>query len=364
MIRVSDDSGFQRAKQHVQLRAKDAMDNQYPDFSVVIPVFNEQDSLEPLLAEIQAVAEGLKCRWEVILVDDGSRDASWERIEALSQRFAAVIGVQLRRNFGKAAALMAGVAESRFPIIITMDADLQDDPSQIPRMLEALKPDLDVVSGWKQVRNDPWDKTVPSKVFNWMVGRLTGLKLNDHNCGFKCYRRQVFAEVRLYGELHRFIPVLAAGVGFRVGEIAVQHRPREFGRSKYGWRRIYRGLLDLLTVVVLTNYRQRPQHLIGFVGGSSLLLGLCGLSAMAIYWLLRQMHFLDPEVWSPLHQRPLLLYSLGALLLGGQLLSTGILAELLTAQSAATTRAYSVRKTTRQADEEINEDSRQSPPQR
>jgi hypothetical protein len=209
-----------------------------------------------------------------------------------------------------------------------------------------LESGLDVVSGWKQVRNDPLDKTVPSRVFNFLVGRLTGVKLKDHNCGFKCYRREVFDEVRIYGELHRFVPVLAASFGFRVGQISVQHRARQHGKSKYGWRRIYRGLLDLLTVVMLTNYRQRPQHLIGLVGGASLMVGVFGLATMAGYWFLRQIEVLDPEVWSPLHQRPIVLYALGALLLGSQLLSVGLLAELLTAQTAGQTRHYSIRKTT------------------
>jgi dolichol-phosphate mannosyltransferase len=282
----------------------------------------------------------------VVLVDDGSTDQSWSKIEQLAREYPQVRGVQFRRNFGKAAALTAGVASTRFPIVITMDADLQDDPREIPRFLEKLDEGLDVVSGWKQVRNDPLDKTLPSKVFNYLVGRVTGVKLQDHNCGFKAYRREVFDEVRIYGELHRFVPVLAASHGFRIGEISVQHRARQHGRSKYGWRRIYRGLLDLLTVAFLTNYRQRPQHLIGVLGGVCLLVGLFGLGAMAGYWVLREWQVLDPEVWSPLHQRPVVLYALGGLLLGSQLLSMGLLAELIIAQSSNKAHTYSVRQTT------------------
>lgn len=317
-----------------------------PAFSVVVPVFNEQDSLRQLLSEIVAVVSGLNGSWEVIFVDDGSTDESWARIQQLAESHPEVSGIQFRRNFGKAAALTAGVAAARFPIIITMDADLQDDPAEIPRFLHELDQGLDVVSGWKQVRNDPLDKTIPSRVFNFLVGKLTGVKLKDHNCGFKCYRREVFDEVRIYGELHRFVPVLAASFGFRIGQISVQHRARQHGKSKYGWKRIYRGLLDLLTVVMLTNYRQRPQHLIGVLGSISLLIGFMGLGTMAGYWVLREMQVLDPAVWSPLHQRPIVLYALGALLLGSQLLSVGLLAELLTAQNAGQSRQYSIRRTT------------------
>ncbi len=315
-------------------------------FSIVVPVFNEQDSLATLMDEIATAARPLTADWEVVLVDDGSTDQSWSKIEQLAGEYPQVRGVQFRRNFGKAAALTAGVAMTRFPIVITMDADLQDDPREIPRFLEKLDEGLDVVSGWKQVRNDPLDKTLPSKVFNYLVGRVTGVKLQDHNCGFKAYRREVFDEVRIYGELHRFVPVLAASHGFRIGEISVQHRARQHGRSKYGWRRIYRGLLDLLTVAFLTNYRQRPQHLIGVLGGVCLLVGLFGLGAMAGYWVLREWQVLDPEVWSPLHQRPVVLYALGGLLLGSQLLSMGLLAELIIAQSSNKAHTYSVRQTT------------------
>lgn len=305
------------------------------DFSVVVPLFNERDSLPKLLQEIADVAHATQRQWEVVFVDDGSADDSWSVIEKLCRQEPNAKGLRFRRNFGKAAALSAGIAEARFPLIFTMDADLQDDPKEIPRFLEKIEQGLDVVSGWKQIRHDPLGKTLPSKVFNRLVGVLTGVRLHDHNCGFKCYRREVFREVKLYGELHRFIPVLAADRGFKVAEISVEHRARQHGVSKYGWRRLYRGLLDLLTVVVLTNFRQRPQHLMGALGGASFFLGLLGLSAMAAYWLMRQFGVLDPAAWDPLHQRPIVLYSLGAMLLGAQLLSVGVLAELITAQSVA-----------------------------
>ena len=211
--------------------------------------------------------------WNLVFVDDGSTDGSWAEIERLASQDPRVQGVRFRRNFGKAAALRAGFQAARGEIVFTLDADLQDDPHELPRFLEQMNTGLDVVSGWKQVRHDPWHKVGPSRVFNWLVGWLTGVRLHDHNCGFKCYRREIFDEIRLYGELHRFVPVLAAARGWRVGEIAVHHRPRKFGQSKYGVRRFVKGFLDLLTVYFLTGYSQRPQHLLGTVGLVSFLAG-------------------------------------------------------------------------------------------
>src|SRR5215831_18773330 len=199
--------------------------------SVVIPVYNERDSLSQLHAEIAAVAAEACLDLEVVFVDDGSTDDSWAVIAELAKKHPWTRGLRFRRNFGKAAALSAGFKSANGDVIMTLDADLQDDPKEIPRFLEALGTGLDVVSGWKKVRLDPWHKTLPSKVFNALVGWLTGVRLHDHNCGFKCYRAEVLREVRLYGELHRFVPVLAAARGFKVGEIAVDHRPRRFGRS-------------------------------------------------------------------------------------------------------------------------------------
>jgi dolichol-phosphate mannosyltransferase len=253
-----------------------------------------------------------------------------------------VRGIRFRRNFGKAAALSAGFSAARGKIIVTLDADLQDDPTEIPRFLAAMENELDVVSGWKKVRHDPWHKVIPSRLFNGLVGRLTGVRLHDHNCGFKCYRRELFDEIQLYGELHRFVPVLAAARGWRVGEIVVNHRPRQHGRSKYGFGRFLKGFLDLLTVYFLTGFNQRPQHLLGTVGILSFMVGLVGLSYLAVYWVLAQVF---PE-WHllPLHQRPAVLYSLGCLLLGAQFMSIGFLAELMTAYYVRDTTAYSVKE--------------------
>jgi len=307
--------------------------------SIVIPVRDEAGSLVMLHGEIRAVASEHGYDVEAIFVDDGSRDPSWEVIGQLAAD-ERVRGIRFRRNFGKAAALDAGFRAARGDTIVTLDADLQDDPREIPKLLEKIGQGCDVVSGWKQVRHDPWHKVLPSRVFNWLVGRMTGVRLHDHNCGMKAYRREVFDEVRLYGELHRFVPVLAAARGFRVGEVVVNHRPRKFGRSKYGVGRFIKGFLDLLTVKFLTGFGHRPQHLLGAAGLLFALLGVVGLGYLAIYWIVAQLN----PAWhlTPLHDRPLLLYSLASLLFGGQLMSIGFVAELVTAHLSREMRAYSI----------------------
>lgn len=310
--------------------------------SFVIPVLNEEDSLRELHAEICSVMEENAYEFELIFVDDGSTDGSWSVLTELVGSDERVQCLRFRRNFGKAAALRAGATVSQGPLIVTMDADLQDDPAEVPRMLQKLGEEFDLVSGWKEVRNDPIGKRFPSKVFNWLVGFLTGVKLHDHNCGFKIYRREIFDEVKLYGEMHRFVPVLAAARGFRVGEIPVNHRPRTHGVSKYGWSRLPKGFLDLLTVSFLTGYNQRPQHVLGMFGLLSFLLGAAGLVYMQMYWVLR-MSFEAFADWTPLHQRPLVIYSLGALLLGAQLLCMGFLAELIVARGQEDKEPYSIR---------------------
>lgn len=312
--------------------------------SAVIPVLNEQASLPTLRDELFEVARTDQLDLEVIFVDDGSRDGTWELITAFAAEDARVHGIRLRRNFGKAAALEAGIRMARGGQIVTLDADLQDDPREIPRFIARLNTGVDVVSGWKKVRHDPWEKVVPSRIFNWLVSSLTGVRLHDHNCGFKAYRAEVFDEIRLYGELHRFVPVLAAARGWSVDEIVVNHRPRQHGRSKYGFRRYFKGLLDLLTVYFLTGYYQRPQHLLGTVGILSFLAGIAGLSYLGVYWVLAQCY---PE-WKlqPLHQRPAVIYSMGAFLFGGQLISMGFLAELITSYYGRGASAYSVRERT------------------
>ncbi|HMP06847.1 MAG TPA: glycosyltransferase family 2 protein, partial [Lacipirellulaceae bacterium] len=220
--------------------------------SVVIPLFDEAETLDQLHRELVELGVLRGYELQIIMVDDGSTDGSWQAVQRLSEQDPRVLGIRVRRNFGKAAALSAGFDAAAGDVVVTLDADLQDSPAEIPKLLARLDEGLDVVSGWKVQRRDPWHKRWPSKAFNWLVGWLTGVALHDHNCGLKAFRRDVLHEIRLYGELHRFIPVLAAARGFSVGETPVDHRPRRFGRSKYGVSRIPKGLLDLLTVQFIT----------------------------------------------------------------------------------------------------------------
>jgi dolichol-phosphate mannosyltransferase len=311
--------------------------------SLVIPLVNEAPSLAELHREIAAALDRERFDSEIIFVDDGSSDQSWGTIRDMANTDRRVRGIRLRRNFGKAAALSAGFQSARGDLVMTLDADLQDDPAELPRFLAEVEKGFDVVSGWKRVRHDPWHKVLPSRVFNWFVGLLTGVRLHDHNCGMKCYRAEVLREVRLYGELHRFIPVLAAARGFRIGEIPINHRPRRFGESKYGVRRFVKGFLDLLTVKFLTSYSHRPQHMLGSIGLLSFLFGGLGLAYLGITWIIRLWH---PDAFPPLHQRPLLIYSLAGLLLGAQLLSIGAVAELLIAHQARPEDSYSIAERT------------------
>jgi glycosyltransferase involved in cell wall biosynthesis len=322
--------------------------------SIIIPVYNEDESLAILHDEIMDVAKSHSLNLEILFVDDGSKDNSWEKICELSKKHENTHGLRFRRNFGKAAALSAGFQAAKGDIFITMDADLQDDPREIPNFLEKLEKGgppqygqpftpLDVISGWKKVRLDPWHKTFPSKIFNKMVSKLTDVHLNDHNCGMKCYRAPIFKEVRLYGELHRFIPVLAAARGFKVGELAIHHRARKFGHSKYGVRRFIKGFLDLLTVKFLTGFGQRPQHLLGGAGLLSFTTGILGLGYLAITWIIR---LWEPDLFPPLHDRPLLIYAAAFLLLGAQMMSIGFLAELITAFQGKDTDTYSISDST------------------
>ncbi len=305
--------------------------------SVVIPLYNEADSLETLHAELSGVFTGLGLGpVEFVFVDDGSRDDSWGVVRRLAGRDPSVRAIRFRRNFGKAAALTAGFQAVRGEVVFTLDGDLQDDPAEIPRFLAKLAEGLDVVSGWKRRRHDPWHKVYPSRVFNGMVSGLTGCRLHDHNCGFKVYRRAVLDEVGIYGELHRFVPVLAHARGFRVGEIEVNHRARRFGSSKYGVARFVKGLLDLITVRFLTRFGQRPLHVLGGVGLTLLTLGAAGLVYLAALWVLG---------YRPIGDRPLLLYSVALLVVGTQLVSLGILAELVTSYNIQARDTYSIAET-------------------
>ena len=312
------------------------------EYSLVVPVYNEEESLRILYGEIDEVTKSLGARLELIFVDDGSTDSSWSIIEELVKRDERVRGIRFRRNFGKSAALDVGFKAATLPIVITLDADLQDDPREIPDFLQRLGTAYDVISGWKKRRHDPWHKVLPSRVFNWMVSSLTGVKLHDHNCGMKCYRREIFDEVTLYGELHRFIPVLAAARGYRVGEKVVNHRARKFGSSKYGFNRFVKGFLDLLSVKFVTGYGQRPQHFLGTVGLTSSFVGGLTLCWLALRWFLARIPALGLAEYH-LSDRPAVVYSAALMLLGAQLLSIGIVAELIVSYQNRKGREYSVK---------------------
>ncbi|HEY3415892.1 MAG TPA: glycosyltransferase family 2 protein [Armatimonadota bacterium] len=250
--------------------------------SVIIPCYNEEGTLRELYERVQAQFALLQLKGEIVFVDDGSTDRSRAILRELAAADPDCRIIAFRRNSGKAAALQTGFAVARGEFVLTMDADLQDDPVEIPRFLEALQR-ADVVSGWKAIRHDPIGKTLPSRVFNAVVREVTGVKLHDMNCGFKGYRRQVVREVTLYGELHRFIPALAAARGFTIEELVVTHHPRRSGKSKYGWERFIRGLFDLVTVNYLNKYRFRPLHLFGSIGLLCILFSVALGALLSIY---------------------------------------------------------------------------------
>lgn len=310
------------------------------NLSLVIPVYNEVDSLRELHSQIVDSATSQALEVEIIFVDDGSRDGSWDVIRHLANEDQRVQGIRFRRNFGKAAALTAGLKLATGELVMTLDADLQDDPAEIPKFIAKLNEGFDVVNGWKQRRLDPWHKVYPSRVFNWMVSRMTGLKLHDHNCGVKLFRRQVAREIRLYGELHRFVPVLAHARGFKVTEIGVNHRARKHGQSKYGIRRFTRGFLDLLTVSFLIGYGQRPHHMLGWLGLICFGLGFAGMGYLAVIWLLVNVFAVWPP--QPIGNRPLLAYSIASTLLGAQAMTIGLLAELIVYNTGRDSDTYSI----------------------
>lgn len=290
-----------------------------PDVSVIIPVYDERDSVAPLTAELLGVMRALGRPFEVLFVDDGSRDGTAEVLAGIVDREPEVGVVTLRRNFGKSEALMAGFRHARGGVVITMDGDQQDDPAEIPRFLEALDGGLDLVSGWKTDRQDPAGKRLPSKVFNTVTRWVSGVDLHDLNCGFKAYRAEVVHALALSGDQYRYIPVQAANEGFRVGELGVHHRPRTAGKSKYGLERYLRGLLDLLTITFLGRYRHRPMHLFGGLGLVMLALGVLVSAYLTV------LKFSGQAIGN----RPLLLLGVLLILVGMQFLTIGLMSEMV-----------------------------------
>lgn len=293
------------------------------DVSVVVPVYNEVDTVIELAERVGAVLQAAKQRYEIIFVNDGSTDKTWEKIIQAHKASKAVRGIRLRRRYWKSSAYMAGFAAAKGEIIITMDGDLQDDPDEIPHFLKKLEEGFDVVTGWKKTRHDPIHKTIPSKVMNGLTSYLTGAKVHDMNCGFKAYRRQAALDLDLYGDLYRFIPAFIVARGWRLAEIPVLHHPRKHGQSKFGFRRFITGWFDLLTVTFLTAYASRPSHFFGVFG-----LGLLGIGSVVDLYLMG-LRLLTGSI----HDRfPLLAFGTTLLLVGLQLILFGLLAELITAK--------------------------------
>lgn len=289
------------------------------DLSIVIPALNEAEALPDLLAEIERTCDGLDLAWEAIVVDDGSTDGTFELVEELASERPWLRGVRLRRNFGKSAALAAGFAQSGAATIVTIDGDGQDDPADIPSLLEPLDDGADLVSGWKLNRQDPFTRRLASRVFNRVTGWFTGVAMHDMNCGFKAYRGECARSLEVYGELHRFMPVLAAQQGWRVTEVGVNHRARSHGRSRFGPERYLRGFLDLLTVVFMGRYQYRPLHLFGGVGIGMVAVGL----VLAVYLTVLKV------AGERIGNRPLLFLALLLIVVGVQLLTFGLLAQMV-----------------------------------
>ena len=324
--------------------------NSPPKISIVIPTFNEEQTLESLYHQIRSVVKGLNVASETIFIDDGSTDGSFAIIEAIyyahqesmlamgslpddssrkcegisadnqSQLSSDLIVIRFRHNMGKAAALAAGFAYATGDIVITMDADLQDDPCEIPQFLAKLEEGYDLVSGWKVHRQDPWSKVLLSRIFNRVVCLCTHLSLHDINCGFKAYRREVIQDLQIYGDRHRYLPILAHQNGYQVTEVPVKHHPRKFGKSKYGLGRIPRGLFDLLTILFLNRYLKRPLHFFGSLGLISLIGGMGINTYLAVLWLIQK----------GIGFRPLLMLGILLMILGMQFLSIGLLGEMFT----------------------------------
>jgi glycosyltransferase involved in cell wall biosynthesis len=307
-----------------------------PRISVVIPLLNEEESLRELASRLHEVLMPMtNGEYEVLFIDDGSTDNSYHVLQSLNRENTRFHAIRFRRNYGKSAALAVGFSRAEGDIVITMDADLQDDPSELPALCEKIHSGYDLVSGWKKKRYDPWHKTMPSKLFNAVTSRMSGITLHDFNCGLKAYRRDVVKTLQVYGDMHRYLPALAHWEGFRVTEIPVQHHPRKFGYSKFGISRFVSGFLDLLTVLATTRYIKRPLHLFGTIGVLMGLLGFGVASYLSIEWFLGK---------TSLSNRPLLLLAMLLIFVGVQLVSMGLLGEMIVKNTARGIEQYSIRE--------------------
>lgn len=304
--------------------------------SVIIPLLNEEESLPFLYEALEQVLPSLsKGSYEVIFIDDGSTDSSYSIIRDLHTKNHHYRAIRFRRNQGKSAALAVGFAAARGKFVYTMDADLQDDPNELPNLMAKLQEGYDLVSGWKRKRHDPWHKTIPSRFFNYVTSRMSGISLHDFNCGLKIYRREVVKTLQVYGEMHRYLPALAHWEGFKVTEMPVLHHARKYGYSKFGFSRFFKGFLDLLTVLFTTRYVKRPLHLLGTVGTLMALAGLVINLYLTAEWALGHTF---------LSQRPLALFGVALIIVGVQLISTGLIGELVVKNSLRNTE-YGISET-------------------
>ena len=303
------------------------------DISVVVPLYNEQESLPELVAWIDRVAEQNKLSYEVIMVDDGSSDDSWQVVEQLKEQYPAFKGIRFARNYGKSAALYCGFAEAEGEVVFTMDADLQDSPDEIPPMRRMiLEEGYDLVSGWKKKRYDPAGKRLPSKFFNWTARVVSGIKLHDFNCGLKAYRRKVIKSIEVYGEMHRYIPILAKHAGFkRIGEKVVQHQERKYGVSKFGMERMVKGYLDLISVSFMSHFGRSPMYFFGSLGTVMFLLGGFTTVWVIAAKLYKQANGLPLRAVT---DQPLFFVAILAVILGVQLFLAGFLGELINRNSS------------------------------
>lgn len=304
------------------------------DLSIIVPLYNEEESLGELNSQINSVCTENQYNYELIYVDDGSRDLSLKKLTALHKADPVHIKIiSFRRNYGKSAALHDGFQMASGKYVVTMDADLQDDPYEIPGLIAKLEEGYDLVSGWKKKRHDPLNKTIPSKFFNWFTALVTGIKIHDFNCGLKIYRNEVVKNIQVYGEMHRYLPVLAHWAGFVVGEKEVQHHARKFGKTKFGAMRFFNGFLDLITVIFITKYHRAPLHFFGFSGAAIFFVGFLIELYFAIAWFMGQ----------GIGQRPLFLLGILMLIVGAQFVLFGLLGEMLT-HHFNTQAEYSIRK--------------------
>jgi glycosyltransferase involved in cell wall biosynthesis len=303
------------------------------DISVVVPLLNEEESLPELTSWIAKVMEENNFSYEILLIDDGSRDSSWDVIGKLSAANPGIRGIKFRRNYGKSAALFCGFEACRGDVVITMDADLQDSPDEIPELYRLITEEkYDLVSGWKKKRFDPITKTLPSKLFNSTARMASGIKLHDFNCGLKAYRKEVVKSIEVYGEMHRYIPILAKYAGFKkIGEKVVHHQPRKYGKTKFGLERFINGYLDLLSVTFISRFGKKPMHLFGFLGTFMFLLGLVAAIVVGVH----KLNMLAKGIRAPLvTDNPYFYIALTAMILGTQLFLTGFIAELVSRSSS------------------------------